>query len=374
MGDAKPGPSVLDMNFIRPGSLELTKRDLDQEPNWADAIAKTIEVSLGLSEIPLILIVRKFIPAPNDVTSRTWIAPDGVTRVTTELSPYAIDDINMAAATIATYIRENCLCFAEVVVQAPHAIQIVYRRVAEHVAELRVAVARPEADEIDREILELMERYCPLWWGIRNMMGSAWLVGEEKLGMDPVLDEGYPLGDKISVPRQVVQTAGCLLNRATQPRQTAFLEAFRSAIAPGRSKEWYQRSFYTVFVLVFVLLHECEDISKDRERYARQNFLKEKFSLPDYVKALHQSARQLISHWLAFAENLGVDFSSKEKLEASLGFLEGPKRDVVVSSYDEIVVKNTPIRASPETWTKDLCFVSHMFQVPWAEDALYQGQ
>ncbi|EJT68535.1 hypothetical protein GGTG_13893, partial [Gaeumannomyces tritici R3-111a-1] len=90
--------------------------------------------------------------------------------------------------------------------------------------------------------------------------------------------------------------------------------------------------------------------------------------------ALHQSARQLISHWLAFAENLGVDFSSKEKLEASLGFLEGPKRDVVVSSYDEIVVKNTPIRASPETWTKDLCFVSHMFQVPWAEDALYQGQ
>ncbi|KAL8383718.1 hypothetical protein RB595_010768 [Gaeumannomyces hyphopodioides] len=375
MGDAKrEGPSVLDLNFLRPGSLELSRRSLNEDPEWENDIDKTIEISLGIGRRPLILIVRKIQVSPADITWRSWIAPDGYTRVKTELEPYDVLDINEAAATINYYVRENCLCFEDVVAQAHHAIRLVYERVSELVFELRNNGEHPDADEADLVTYEILRRFCPLWFGMRNMMGSAWLAGDERLGMKPVYDQGYPLFGKISVPRQVVQTVGCLLHRTMQPLQTEFLEYLQRAITPGRGDPWGRRMFYTLFVVVFVLLHECEDITRDRERYARQNFMKEKFSLPEYVERLHKNARQLVEHWLDFCDSIAINFTNELKLEASMCYLDEDKREVVLACYRAIVLQRAPVRASHATWGRDLSFVSHMFGVPWDEKPLYHGK
>lgn len=213
------------------------------------------------------------------------------------------------------------------------------------------------------------------------MMGSSWLVGIEMLGMKAIFDAGYPLPGKVSCPRQVVQTAGCLLSQAIRPCQSLFLEALRAILDPARGQKFGERAFYPVFLVIFMVLHECEDTNKDRERYARQNFkivskepipfcslphllqinrdaktlttglcfenVKEKFSMPDYIKDLHESVRRLVHYWLIFADNLGVKFSTKQTLEASLGFLDKAKRDLVVSSYDDIVNKTCGFKPPP---------------------------
>lgn len=374
MGDSRLADTVLDVNFIRPGSLDLTPRNHGEEPKWADDVVKQIEISLGLCGHPLVLSVRRFIPGIGDATARNWIRPDGVTHVQTPLAPYAVDNIDSARKTINAYINDNCLCFGEVVRNAHPAIIAVYKCVGGYVRELRDIAARATADATDKELLELMERYCRVWWGIRNMMGSSWLVGIEMLGMKAIFDAGYPLPGKVSCPRQVVQAAGCLLSQAIRPCQSLFLEALRAILDPARGQKFGERAFYPVFLVIFMVLHECEDTNKDRERYARQNFKIEKFSMPDYIKDLHESVRRLVHYWLIFADNLGVKFSTKQTLEASLGFLDKAKRDLVVSSYDDIVNKTSPsIRASPATWLQDLCFVTHMFGVPWGPNAFYQG-
>ncbi|KLU90739.1 hypothetical protein MAPG_10591 [Magnaporthiopsis poae ATCC 64411] len=375
MGDSQLADTVLDVNFIRPGSLDLTPRNHGEEPQWADDEVRRIEISLGLCGHPLVLNVRRFIPGIGDATARNWIRPDGVTHVQTPLAPYAVDNIDDARETIKAYINDNCLCFAEVVRNSHPAVITVYARTGDYVRELRDVATGATADDTDKELLELVERYCRVWWGIRNMMGSSWLIGDEMLGMKPVYDDGYPLQGKVSCPRQVVQTAGCLLSQAIRPCQALFLEAMREALDPARGREFGERAFFTVFLVTFIVLHEAEDTNKDRERYARQNFKTEKFSMPSYIKDLHESVRRLVHYWLIFAKNLGVDFSTKQTLEASLGFLDKAKRDLVVSNYDEIVSRTSPsVCASPSTWLQDLCFVTHMFDVPWDANAFYQGE
>lgn len=52
---------------------------------------------------------------------------------------------------------------------------------------------------------------------------------------------------------------------------------------------------------------------------------------------LHKSARHLVTQWLAYATKAGVDFSSKQKLECSLGFLSNSIRQAIVQSYAMVI-------------------------------------
>lgn len=96
-------------------------------------------------------------------------------------------------------------------------------------------------------------------------MGSARISSEDTLDMEPVDDEWYPWPGTVSVPRPVVQAVGCLMEGILKPRQTVFLGRLAKAL------EGDGRDFFSLFLIVFVLLHECENISKDRYRYAREN-------------------------------------------------------------------------------------------------------
>lgn len=297
MGEANFQPTLLDLNFLRPGSLSLTSRGIEEEPTWQNSEIKTIELSLGLCPQPMTFRVRQFVPGPNDALSRTWVDPGGRPR-STPLAPYAVTDIPEAFLHIQQYIRNNSNCFVEVVRQSHPAVQLVYSCVPHQLSELRAinATANPgsPSTQADLRQLELLEQYSQLWFGIRessasalrthpqlsciadlnyspgNTVGSSWLCGSETLGMEPVHEEGYPLQGKISTPRQVVQTVGCLLDHAIRPLQARFLQSLRAMLCGDGNHS----TFYTLFLVVFLLLHECEDISKDRERYARQNCMK----------------------------------------------------------------------------------------------------
>lgn len=98
-------------------------------------------------------------------------------------------------------------------------------------------------------------------------MRSAWLSGPETLGMTPLQDPAYPLAGRVSVPRQVVETVGCILEEVVCANQRGFLEMLADVLEGGA-----RPAFYAAFLVVFGLLKGCGDISGDRYRYARENF------------------------------------------------------------------------------------------------------
>lgn len=98
-------------------------------------------------------------------------------------------------------------------------------------------------------------------------MRSAWLSGPETLGMTPLRDPAYPLSGRVSVPRQVVETVGCILEEVVCANQRGFLGLLAGMLEGGE-----RGAFYAAFLVVFGVLKGCGDISGDRYRYARENF------------------------------------------------------------------------------------------------------
>lgn len=96
-------------------------------------------------------------------------------------------------------------------------------------------------------------------------MRSSWISGSNTLGMSPAMDSTYPLAGRVSVPRQVVETVGCILEEVVKDDQREFFEILMSTF---EKKE--RDTFYSVFLIVLGVLKGCEDASSDRCRHARE--------------------------------------------------------------------------------------------------------
>jgi hypothetical protein len=194
-------------------------------------------------------------------------------------------------------------------------------------------------------------------------MHSAWVSGQETLDMTPVDDPAYPLSGRVSVPRQVVETVGCILEEVVGNSQREFL-----GLLAGVMERHGRECFSAVYLLVFMMLHECEAISRDRYRFARENFkevcgklflplkdiprlcrrplvpfslsrsnpgrAKTRFDQPEYVGRLHENANVVLSHWHEFTKAQGVDWTSRRTAEETLAFLPREDAGVILACWD----------------------------------------
>lgn len=95
--------------FYRPGGLNLTRRwvgtQVKDVGDWADGTVLEIHMAQGLAPTPMILSVRRFIPAEGDVLVRRWV-DNGVAKEHV-LPPYALADIRKTAVAFEKYLREH---------------------------------------------------------------------------------------------------------------------------------------------------------------------------------------------------------------------------------------------------------------------------
>jgi len=100
-------------------------------------------------------------------------------------------------------------------------------------------------------------------------VGSLYIQGEETLGMIPeTQDKSYPLYGKIAAPRMLVAQFDNLVYNAV-------LETYREKLL--RDLDWLfsqdkRRWWFTIYVIVFILLREVSRMTADRYRHARENF------------------------------------------------------------------------------------------------------
>lgn len=80
-------------------------------------------------------------------------------------------------------------------------------------------------------------------------------------------DESYPLFGKISTPRMIVaQFDNMNLVGSLEPRMARVLGGLEAMIYQKNARVWF-----TIFVSVFILLHEVSVASKDRCRHGTAN-------------------------------------------------------------------------------------------------------
>jgi len=99
------------------------------------------------------------------------------------------------------------------------------------------------------------------------MTGSSWICGEETLGMEPCRDPTYPLRNKLSLPRMIIAQFDSIQCDVILKRSgPSVLRQLLDFIYDNNPANWF-----TIYLVIFMLLHEISHSTKDRRRHAQQN-------------------------------------------------------------------------------------------------------
>ncbi|KAI8713511.1 Zn(2)-C6 fungal-type domain-containing protein [Fusarium sp. LHS14.1] len=301
---------IADLVLYRCGGLNLTKRwkgiQMRDVTDRVDNVPVVIKVSQGLCRKPLVMRVVRFKPRPGDVTCRFWVEwlfGKEVFRKK-ELAPYCLYDIVSAAEAIERYTVENAvpafiytLQKIQKIADKDQEVDSIYKTDLMALKHYQSLIEKSNKTREEEDIREagIMHNLFVLWCAIRHTTGSFYIEGEEKLGMLPELeDTSYPLHGMVSVPRMIVAQFDTL-------NYVWVLERFRNKLV--RDIDWLllqkdRRWWFTLYLIVFILLRESSLMSLDRYRHARENFgCKLRYSIPEFVENLHMSCNNILTHW-----------------------------------------------------------------------------
>lgn len=107
-----------------------------------------------------------------------------------------------------------------------------------------------------------------LWVAIRLNTRATNIVGSETLGMPAdILDETHPNHGSIPIPPVMGNQIELILSRRIQDRlRTEILEGLQKLIYSHKTTSWF-----TIYLCVFILLHNCTMITRHDAAYARKH-------------------------------------------------------------------------------------------------------
>lgn len=375
--------------LFRHGGLKLTKRwegvamrDLGDD-DWVDGPAyRTIHMSQGLGTQGVVLNVKKFKPLLGDVTAREW--RDGYGNpMRTEIKPYAIASIYKAAKSYKQFIREYAAGAFLDFARRPN----IHPLVAEtyEAAYYHIKTVSYEKNKVNIQVF--MDEFLQMWLAMRWTIGSAWLEGDEKLDMVPDTRPGYPYQGKVSVPRMVCQQFDAL-------NYAYVLNPLRKKVLANLWKLIHGKDpkcFYTVYLVIFVLLHEASSMSKDAWIHARDknHLARYNLSIASDVEDVQEGTNILLIFWHYYKRQLdpmshdwentwakckkknlyqntdpaAVNLMMKLCKAESQGNFETDSEKELNRVWGRLDPQYTPL-----TWERDLHFVSQMFKVDWTPE------
>ncbi|KAM0249298.1 hypothetical protein ACHAP5_002950 [Fusarium lateritium] len=288
---------ITDIVLYRSGGLNLTQRwksiEMRDIPERLVMSPLTIEIAQNHCDKPFFIKVVRFIPQEGDVTARYWTKylSGKETTQKKELEPYCLLSIHDTADELRQYIIDNALS------SFLHTVQV-------------DCESEPEGGLIMKTYLTIMSRYMTLHreQAGEYTVGSLHINGKETLGMVPeTVDETYPLYGKVSLPRMIVAQFDTLnYNGVLERYKEKLLKDIDWLFSQDKSRWWF-----TIYLIVFVLLREASRMTADRYRHARANHgSKLRYSIPAFVEGLHESCNNVLTHWHYYNCNVWPRHSS----------------------------------------------------------------
>ncbi|KAF5018826.1 hypothetical protein F66182_9189 [Fusarium sp. NRRL 66182] len=292
---------IADVVLYRSGGLNLTRRwkglEMRDVPDRLDSLPITIEVSQNLCSKPLVMRVVRFRPRDGDITARYWT--DSLTFKKKELAIYCLDNIYDTAEEVRQYTIDNALpAFLHTIKSEPESEMVIrtYLTAMDRYMTLhQLQRTGSKLSRDDEKEVEILGTLLILWCAIQHTVGSLYIDGTETLGMLPETeDESYPLYGKVSVPRMVVAQFDNLNYHGVLERyKEKLLKDVDWLFSQDKSRWWF-----TIYLVVFILLREASRMTADRYRHARANYgPKLRYSIPDFVESLHESCNNILAHW-----------------------------------------------------------------------------
>ncbi|KAF5974546.1 hypothetical protein FBULB1_7770 [Fusarium bulbicola] len=380
---------IADVVLYRTGGLKLTKRwtgiEMRDIGDRLDKVAVTIEVSQNLCSKPLRMKVVRFRPIEGDVTARYWT--DGLFGKETfkkkELANYCLENIYDTAEIVRQYTIDNALpAFYHTVQEESESeageasiVRTYLTAMARYLDLHNEYKSTGSLSRDDEKELEIFGNLFILWCAIQHTVGSLYIQGDETLGMVPETeDKSYPLYGKVSVPRMVVAQFDTLnYNEILERYKEKLLRDIDWLFSQDKNRWWF-----TIYLVVFILLREASRMTADRYRHARANYgsrwpttrssgLTNGVARNDHFEILAPKDRRLVK------QNLKDPAVKKHLLVWEQYKKENGKVPKITLQHDTGSIRYVGAQDKYD-WDHPLYWVSQMFENKWSPHPTYMGE
>ncbi|KAL8377448.1 hypothetical protein RB595_008230 [Gaeumannomyces hyphopodioides] len=371
---------LTEMVLSRQGGLGMTTRWsgtlMKDVSDRVDDLVRTVELKIfyshhpqrpDLYHYPIRFAVHRFRPKEGDVLHRRWKTRDNVPMIT-EMTPFALNDINQSAADLEQFIGDHVFEAMRAAVQDS---ELIVRETYE------MAIDYFRSLEPEHEERIFLGNLFKLWFAMRLTTGSAYISGQDKLDMFSETHPDYPLGERISLPRMITaQVDSILSTKFLKPGTTKVTKCLEKFLRSNDSAYWF-----SLYLSIFIILHEISVATKDRGRYARDNQLPTRFSLPSVVREQHFGANNLLAHWHYYKTEIDPSNVESWKLhKSSMGRMSQSQRNFVWRWWHWMRRPGMLESLCPDgqreqeaRWEDPLFFACQIYMPGWREKAVYQG-
>ncbi|KAK3366145.1 hypothetical protein B0T24DRAFT_536019 [Lasiosphaeria ovina] len=378
------------LDLFRHGGIHVTERFLYTDMKNVDIQTGshiTISMSQGLCKKPMKLRLQEFIPNEGDILYRKYI-DNGVWKKH-HTQPFWLSDITQTAMEFEVYIKENALDgLLEVSKDSDWIVKetftMIHRLCSHPVSPPESGNPTSMGDEQSRNAQHaFLLQTVHLWFTMRHGTGSAWIAGEEKLGILPMPETSSTvvLRGKTPIPRMLVAQFDCIrhghLLKAMAPK---FLRIYEALASESSSDSWF-----TVYLATFLIIHEVSWASSDRLRYARENsdgLLQETrygpidSPLTEYVERIQHDGAMFLGHWRYFKRLNAWDADWDNPDKTILEQLRPGQLKFMKATVEYLKKRSKFMGTFPETpsagcWENELFWVSRLLTPVPPEDDLW---
>ncbi|KAI1817232.1 hypothetical protein GGS20DRAFT_582741 [Poronia punctata] len=351
--------------LFRVGGLNFTKRwagvcveNIDSS-DWVDERVVTIGVCITkLPCDPLRLKVRRFRPKSTDVQHRHWKDEDSGTTVVITMPPYALADVNDASEQYRRHVAEN----AEEAIRRLTTDASVNKLVRQTFYAALEHAQQMTNDSFKKDKImpaRLFRNYFRLWFASRFTLGSAYVTdGHENLeggehasfyGGKPFLSRMITAQfDSIGYKHVLVKLKRAVLDELWVAMQKRCPD-----------------TFFTVYLIVFMMLHEVAVACQDRRRRAREQGLATYYDLEEATAKMKHGADIILGHWHYYKGDLDPLAMSSGGIARAFGDKHAGLIQLLMATCREYQHMRENSRGHMDWEDEPLYLVSQMFDRNW---------
>ncbi|KAI1746045.1 hypothetical protein F4680DRAFT_442314 [Xylaria scruposa] len=323
--------------------------------DWVDE--RVVTIGMGVTKLfcdPIPLKVRRFKPNGMDIQHRYWKYKETEPPLVVTIPAYALADIDATAEEYRCYVKRNAEEAIRRFTQDTTVNDIVRRTFAAALSH-SAKVANRDFGKTKGNPAMLFQNYFRLWLASRFTLGSAYVAaGHENL------EASTPPCERKFVSRMITAQFDSIgynhvllkLKREVLDELWLLMQKRTDAI------------FFTVYLIVFMMLHEVSVACQDRRRRAKEQGLKTYYDLEDVTAKIKHSADVILGHWHYYKGDLDPLDNSEAVMIRQFGAESAEEIQTLIATRQKYEQMKKKPRDEID-WEDPLYLVSQMFERDW---------
>ncbi|KAK6218045.1 hypothetical protein QIS74_02501 [Colletotrichum tabaci] len=264
---------------------------------WHDETTRQIHLVVrGLCSVPMVIEVRRFVETPGDEVHYAWLDEGSGEVRETALEPYALVSVDKTRKAFDEYVDANAVDSWEETAKrgdGGRLIQEHYKAALEHYR--RVDSTGKVVDQ------RLLLNFFKMRLALGVSMHPTWVYdrngkGTRCLGMAPAKGDFHPLLDRVPTPPTITKQLKSISHGVVLKCHKQVLEDLEKICCKK-----IRTSFFTVYVVVFLMLHGLAVATEHHRLDALLCRSEEKQWRQDgylaYLDTAEESSHILLLHW-----------------------------------------------------------------------------